>query len=266
MNEILLTIRCLIIIFLVAAIFGCNDKPAQLGDIVKSKYDREKIPPPPYYPVVNINTVKYYQGLQNNTIRYNENDNIYLIEDGISDQTRIIFEHILLEKYGLLLRRSMDSIDKNFIKPYADSFIKAYIGLSTAEIVKNVNNKVIRLEDSIGLYQVKSGIYITADHIPRYNIRYSDLFFDVDLVKNKYRRKSKKGERVMFYMVIDTNGKIGDISIYKHLDRESDSLTKVIMRHLPRSFTPALIKNRKVAFWEQCYIDWGEPYPENWPS
>ena len=266
MNEILLTIRYLIIIFLVAAIFGCNDKPAQLGDIVKSKYDREKTPPPPFYPVVNINTVKYYQGLQNNTIRYNENGNIYLIDDGISNQTRIIFEQILLEKYGLLLRRSMDSIDKNFIKPYADSFIEAFTGLSTVEIVEKVNNDVKGLEDSIGLYQVKSGIYIVVDRFPRYYSRLYDLFFDVDIVKSKYRRKSKKRERVMFYMVVDTNGKIGDISIYKHLDRESDSLTKVIMRHLPRSFTPALIKNRKVNYWMQCYIDWGEPYPENWPS
>lgn len=231
----------------VAVSSSCNDQAI----------DNEKViqpPPPPLLPEIDF--LKLCESLTNTYIDSSLNKSIYLIYDSVGVYNRVIFESILNEDYDLLARPILHELDTMCIKPIYDSIIKSAYGKNNDEIVREISNKVNDLRKQVGLYQIRRNVYYTADKYPIYPGGTAKLYHDVISLKNVQKRKSDKNGRVMFYFVIDTLGNVGDIAIHEHVDNETDSLTCIIMKHLPSQWSAALFKDQPVQFWGQYAIEW----------
>jgi hypothetical protein len=212
-------------------------------------------PPPPLSPA--INSKEYCQLLKQKKVEVLSNGNIYLLYDSVNLWDRIVFEKILYDKYKLLALPILEDVDRVCIKPVFDSIIlRKFTVKNTATIIEDVNKDVEILKRGIGNYQVSKGMYFTANQLPKYPDGLPQLQSDILTLKNNYKRTSTAKGRVMFYFTLDTFGVVTDVAIYEHLDRETDSLTIEIMKHLPQKWSPAKLNDRSVSFWKQYGIDW----------
>jgi len=160
-----------LIILMLLAYIACQNK----NETKRYKYDPFMRKPPPSVDL-SINTSKYCEEIHNTKFI---NKNLYIIYDSVDNQTRMIFEQILKEKYGFLVRRTIDSVDIYCVKPFTDSIIKKLTGENIEQIVDKINIEVAKLEDSIGIYKIKKDVYIVANKLPRYkNDANEGLFVD----------------------------------------------------------------------------------------
>jgi hypothetical protein len=234
-------------ILLITVLCSCNIK-----ERTNAQNDSIKPPPPPLQYQIDFQSLCDTLKKSNITTF---NNSIYLIYNtNIHD--RAIFEYILNEKYNLLIRPILNPLDSTCIKPIYDSIILKKYRKDCNEIIKETNNKVEAIKQDIGPYQVKTGVYYTADKFPMYLTGVRQLYQDVTLLKEKQKRKSNKTGSVMFYITIDTAGNIDNTTIFEHLDNETDSLSMLIMKQLPSKWSPAILNGHPVSFWKQYSIQW----------
>lgn len=237
--------------FCIFFFLSCNETSISSND--KKKYDR--LPPPPYLSKLDIE--KQCELIKQKKYNLHNGDNLYFYISDTITATRIIFEKILHEKYNLILRPIIDtSIERDCIKPYFDSFINKRFGLSINFIYNDVLTEVKKIVDSIGPDKIEKYTYIYSDTFPQYPGKYHELLIDVSKIKEKYKRKTRSEGTSVFYYKINKDGSISDIDIYEHVNSETDSLTKLIMTHLPHSWTPAFVNGKPVDFWMQYAIVW----------
>lgn len=218
------------------------------------KHQNDRISPPPI--TLEINVAKTCNDLKNVNADSQYKGTVYLICDSIDFYDRILQEYMLHEKYNLLMREPVNRLDTMCLRAFYDSVVINKYHKTRKEIITEINNQISAFEDVVGKYQVKKGVYYIADVYPKYPGGWTSLFFIVNSLKDSLGKGLNGNGRVMFYFTIDTTGSVNDVEIYEHLNRKADSLSSLIMKHLPDKWAPAIFNGKKVNYWMQYAIDW----------